>query len=205
MQTATFQRLAWLSLCLAILTDVAHTQHCFPSYNAANALVAIFTSLHHHNADNSSDLLLRCNAVCGIIGVVTTLADIIAFCIMWAGDIIQGYIGVVKMSFIAFILNMFTKSAIIYSAMAISMAASQSPTNSKENNDDEEVDEEQMVKPKQLLLTPKRSEALTLRRTPESQHYQHAHTPGGDSITERHDGIPGLISPGFDPRNNSRV
>ncbi len=200
MQTITFQRLAWLSLCLAILTDVANTNtHCFPSYNAANALVAIFTSLHH-NADNS-DLLLRCNAVCGTIGVITTLADI-AFCIIWAGDI-QGYSGVTKMSFIAFILNMFTKSAIIYSTMAISVAASQSSTNSKENNDDEDVDEEQMVKPKQLLLTPKRSEALTLRRTPESQH-QHAHTPGGDSITERHDGIPGLISPGFDPRN-SRV
>ena len=202
METVTFQRLAWLSFCLAILTDVAHTNtHCFPSYNAANALVAIFTSLHH-NADNS-DLLLRCNAVCGIIGVITTLADI-AFCIMWAGDIIQGYSDVAKMSFIAFILNMFIKTALIYSAMAISLAASKSPTNYNENNDDKDVDEEQMVKPKQLLLTPKRSEALTLRRTPESQHYQHAHTPGGDSITERHDGIPGLISPGFDPRN-SRV
>jgi hypothetical protein len=200
MQTVTFQRLAWLSLCLAILTDVAHTQHCFPSYNAANALVAIFASLHH-NADNSSDLLLRCNAVCGIIGVITTLSDI-AFCIIWAGDIIQGYSGVAKMSFIAFILNMFIKTALIYSAMAISLAASKSPTNYNENNDDKDVDEEQMVKPKQLLLTPKRSEALTLRRTPESQHYQHGHTPGGDSITERHDGIPGLISPGFDPRNS---
>ena len=201
MQTVTFQRLAWLSLCLAILTDVAHTQHCFPSYNAANALVAIFTSLQQ-NADNS-DLLLRCNAFCGIIGVITTLADI-AFCIIWAGDI-EGYSGVAKMSFIAFILNMFTKSAIIYSTMAITVAASShSPTNSKENKDDEDVDEEQIMKPKQLLLTPKRSETLTLRRTPESQH-QHAHTPGGDSITERHDGIPGLISPGFDPRNNSRV
>lgn len=186
------------------MTDVANTNtHCFPSYNAANALLAIFTSLQQ-NADNSSDLLLRCNAVCGFIGALTTLADI-AFCIIWAGDIIQGYSGVAKMSFIAFILNMFTKSAIIYSTMAISVAASsQSPTNSKENNDDEDVDEEQIMKPKQLLLTPKRSETLTLRRTPESQH-QHAHTPGGDSIPERHDGIPGLISPGFDPRNNSRV
>jgi hypothetical protein len=84
------------------------------------------------------------------------------------------------------------------------MATSQSLTNSKENNDDKDVDEEQIMKPKQLLLTPKRSEALTLRRTPEPQHYQHAHTPGGDSITDRHDGIPGSISPGFDPRN-SRV
>jgi hypothetical protein len=70
------------------------------------------------------------------------------------------------------------------------MATSQSPTNSKENNEDEDVDEEQTMKPKQLLLTPKRSEALMLRRTPEPQHYHHAHTPGGDSITERHDGIP---------------
>lgn len=203
MQTVAFQRLAWLSLCLAILTDVAQEAnvHCFPSYNAANALVAIFVSLQDE-ADNL-DLLLRCNAVCGIIGVLTTLADI-AFCIIWAGDI-NGYSGVTKISFIAFILNIFTKVAIIYSAMAMSVAASsQSPTNSKENNDDEDVDEEQTMKPKQLLLTPKRSEALTLRRTPEPQHYQHAHTPGGDSITDRHDGIPGLISPGFDPRN-SRV
>jgi hypothetical protein len=180
-----FARLAWLSLCLSILTGIAHVR-AFPSYNAATALVAIDATFQDNT---NADMLLRSHALCGIIGVLTMLADI-AFCVIWAGEIAQGYSGLVKLSLVAFISNLLIKGALLYSAMAVCVAAS-SP-NSNEHDGDRGHEER---------MTPKRRSPLNdsvLRHTPIGSH--NALTPGGE-IDQQLEGIPGLISPGFDPRN----
>ena len=182
-----FARLAWLSLCLSIVTGVAHVR-AFPSYNAATALVAIYASFQ----DNTNvDILLRNNALFGIIGGLTTLADIV-FCIIWAGEIAQGYSGLIKLSLVAFISNILIKVALLYSAMTVWVAAS---SITSEEHDGDRGDEERISQPKRRSPL---NDSLALTRSPIGSH--RARTPGG-GVNEQLQGIPGLVSPGFDPRN----
>lgn len=179
-----FSRLAWLSLCLSILTGISHVR-AFPSYNASASLVAIYATFQDYT---NPDILLQSHALCGIIGGLTILSDIV-FCVIWAREIAQGYSGLAKLSLVAFISNLIIKGALLYSALAIWVTTS--ATNSEEH--DRDIGNEERI-------TPKRRSPLNdsvQRRAPIASP---AFTPGGKT-NEHVEGIPGLISPGFDPRN----
>jgi hypothetical protein len=180
-----FARLAWLSLCLSILTGIAHVR-AFPGYSAATSLVAIHASLQDNT---NTDMLLRSNTCFGIIGGLTTLTDIV-FCIIWAGEI-QGYSGLVKLSFYAFISNIVIKGALLYSAMTVWVAAS----STNPNEHDSGIEDEERMTPKRISPI---NDSFVLRQTPIGS--DPALTPGGE-MDEQLKGIPGLVSPGFDPRN----
>ena len=189
----TFQRLAWISLCLSILTGIAHVR-TFPSYNTANSLVAIYAS---HQDKANIELLLRSNTVCGLVSGLTTLADI-AFCILWAGEITQDYIVLVRVSMVAFVLNMLIKLALLCSAITISVAASSAIEHDDDHYDsDDDGEDEQIITPKRSsqvkdLFVPRQTTPVKSNRTI---------TYGGETVLDQNDGIPGLISPGYDPRN----
>ncbi len=176
-----FARLAWLSLCLTIVTGAAHVR-AFPSYNAAAALVAIYSSQEKTNID----ILVKNYTLFAIIGGLTSLADF-AFCIIWAGEIAQGYSGLMKLSLVAFISNILVKGALLYSAMTIWVAASS--TNSDEDDGNNSRGEKEMISPSKRK--PPLNNSFELAASPVRAH--HNLTPGV--------GIPGLVSPGFDPRN----
>ena len=184
-----FARLAWLSLCLSIVTSVAHVR-AFPSYNAAAALVALYSSQENTNID----ILVKNNALFAIIGGLTTLADFI-FCILWAGEIAQGYSGLMKLSLVAFISNILVKGALLYSAMTIWVTASS--TNSDEDDVNDSRGDEEMISPPKCK--PSLNDSFALIDSPIRSH--NTLTPGGGEINEQIRGIPGLVSPGFNPRN----
>eukprot|EP00986_Skeletonema_menzelii_P007871 scaffold3131_cov187-Skeletonema_menzelii.AAC.6 len=187
-----FARLAWLSFCLSLVTCAAHVR-AFPSYNSAASLVALYTS----NQDNSNtDILLRNNALFTIVGGLTTLADIV-FCIIWAGEITLGYSGLMKISLVAFISNILIKGTLLYSALTVWAAASSTNSDEHDHDGDREEEGEERTSP------PKR------RRSPLNDSFAFANSPIGSRHTlspeaetnEQLRAIPGLVSPGFDPRN----
>ena len=189
----TFARLSWLSFCLSLVTCAAHVR-AFPSYNAATALAAIYASNNNHENSNT-DILVRNNASFAIVGGLTTLADIV-FCIIWAGEIAQGYSGLVKISLVAFISNILVKGALLHSALSVWAAASSASSN--EHDGDREEEEEQSSSP------PKRRSPINLHDSFALAHSpivsRHTLSPEGEQNGQLRD-IPGLVSPGFDPRN----
>jgi len=183
-----FARLAWLSLLLSIVTGAAHVR-AFPSYNAAAALVAIYSSQENTNID----ILVKNYALFAIIGGLTSLADF-AFCIIWGGEIAQGYSGLMQLSLVAFILNILVKGALLYSAMTIWVAASS--TNSAEDDGNDRGGDEEMISPPKCK--PPLNDSFELAASPIRLH--NSLTPSRE-INEQLRGIPGLVSPGFDPRH----
>lgn len=187
-----FERLAWLSFCLSLVTCAAHAR-AFPNYNVATALAAIYASNH----DNSNtDILVRNNASFAIIGGLTTLADIV-FCIIWAGEIAQGYSGLMKISLAAFISNMFVKGALLYSALSVWVAAS-SAKSDEHDGDREEEEEEQSSPPPKYRSPISLHDSFALAHSPTISRYNLS--PEGEGNSQLR-GIPGLVSPGFNPRN----
>ena len=185
--------LAWLSFCLSLVTCSAHVR-AFPSYNAATALAAVYVSNNHDNSN--TDILVRNNASFAIIGGLTTLADIV-FCIIWAGEIAQGYSGLMKISLVAFISNMFVKGALLYSALTIWVAASSA--NSDEcDGDSEEEEVERTSSPPKRKSPIDIHDSFALAHSPTISRYNLS--PEGERNSQL-SGIPGLVSPGFDPRN----
>ena len=190
-----FARLAWLSFCLSLVTCAAHVR-AFPSYNAATALAAVYVSNNNHDNSNT-DILVRNNVSFAIIGGLTTLADIV-FCIIWAGEIAQGYSGLMKISLAAFISNILVKGALLHSALSVWAAASS--TNPDEHDGDREEEEEV----ERTSSPPKRKSPINLHDSFAFAHSpivpRHTLSPEGEQNGQLRD-IPGLVSPGFDPRN----
>ena len=122
----------------------------------------------------------------GILCALTTLADFI-FIIIWAGEIAQGHSGLLKMSLAAFILNIVVKGALVYFAIVVWLAES-----SDYPAEHESVSERRVETPPPKHRSPL-NDSLEPNHTPTRLSHQHMLTPGV--------GIPGLVSPGFDPRD----
>ena len=117
-----------------------------------------------------------------------------------------------KFCLILFIVNMFTKAALVYSAMTVGVSASSG------NDDDDQIPDnngscEDSIR-RSLASSSPHSKSFDTRqdrghRTPGSKNSFHSNTndididiPSTPSASLMTPGVSGLVSPGYDPRSH---